>query len=85
MLRNPASQGRRFLKLRTNAQHCGGFGAPGGMTYPHNEQIKYSMQVPASLGGRTAKTSKLPAVICKAALRRIALGFPCRCINLAGR
>src|SRR3981081_4618354 len=56
------------------------------LTYPHIEQITYSMPPWAPLGGRTVKSSRLPAQNRNAALRRRVwptkrLGFACKCIN----
>src|ERR1700691_1513992 len=90
VLINPASQGRRFLKLRDGIANQRAAQrrvrrATRQSAYPHNEQIEYSMHLVASLGNRTTKSSQLPTVICNAALPwkvwpTSPLGFPCRCI-----
>jgi hypothetical protein len=85
VLRNPAWKGRRFPNAVAYDPNHPAAGKVRRITtrklsYPHNEQIKYSIPPSAWPDARVAKSSELIALICKAALRggfsrRSALGF----------
>jgi hypothetical protein len=84
--KGPAFSKAARLGIRTSPQQSKVRRSPEEVTYPHNEQILYSMPPKASPDARLAKFSELTALICSAALRRDVsptsrLGFPCECIN----
>jgi hypothetical protein len=74
-LRKPAAMGRRISKALnglpepTRSVAKGPGASPGNSTYPHNEQIEYSMRPLASPEASIVNSSTLSARICNAALQ----------------